>query len=121
MNVAPSAPSKSFLAASGALCAGIAVALAAYAAHAAAGMAQGLLQTAAALLFGHGLALAALARGAFCRRRRWAFVALLAGSVLFAGSVALHVFAQVPPRLAPTGGMLMIGGWLLLAFDLLQE
>lgn len=114
-------PSKSPLAACGALCAGLAVALAAYAAHAAAGAGQGLLQIAAALLFGHGVALAALARGALGRWRRWALIALLVGSVLFAGSVALHVLMQLPPRLAPFGGTLMIAGWLLLAFDLLRE
>ena len=115
-----STPTRAPLAAAGALCAALAVALAAYAAHAAAA-GQGLLQTAAAVLFGHGVALAALARGAAGRRRRLALAALLAGSVLFAGSLALHALAQVPPRLAPAGGMLMIGGWLLLAFDLLRE
>ena len=118
---APRAASPSPLAACGALCAGAAVALAAYAAHAAPGAGQGLLQTAAALLFGHGVALAALGRGMPARRRRWALGALLAGSVLFAGSVALHALAGWPPRLAPFGGMLMIAGWLLLAFDLLRE
>ena len=118
---APLPSTTSPLAACGALCAGCAVALAAYAAHAAAGAGQGLLQTAAALLFGHGVALAALARGAPGRRRRWAVRALLAGSVLVAGSIALDVLAQWPPRLAPFGGMLMIAGWLLLAFDLFRE
>jgi len=115
-----STPSRAPLAAAGALCAALAVALAAYAAHAAVAD-QGLLQTAAAVLFGHGVALAALARGATGRRRQLALAALLAGSVLFAGSLALHALAQVPPRLAPAGGMLMIGAWLLLAFDLLRE
>ena len=109
------------LAACGALCAGVAVALAAWAGHAAPAAGQGLLQTAAAVLFGHGVALAALARGALGRRRKSVLAALLAGSVLFAGSVALHALLQWPPRLAPLGGMLMIAGWLLLAFDLLRE
>jgi uncharacterized membrane protein YgdD (TMEM256/DUF423 family) len=120
MSVARSTASHPF-AACGALCAGVAVALAAWAAHAASGVGQGLLQTAAALLFGHGVALAALARGTLGRGRKWALAALLAGSVLFAGSVALHALLQWPPRLAPFGGMLMIAGWLLLAFDLLRE
>lgn len=121
MNAPLPSPSGSPLAACGALCAGLAVALAAYAAHASLGAGQGLLQTAAALLFGHGVALAALARGAAGPRRLGALAALLAGSVLFAGSVALYALLQWPPRLAPFGGMLMIAGWLLLAFDLLRE
>ena len=66
MDAATPPPTKSPLAACGALCAGAAVALAAYAAHARIGTGQVLLQTAAALLFGHGVALAALARGTCC-------------------------------------------------------
>lgn len=116
----PSRASRQPLAAAGALCAASAVALAAYAAHATT-LGQALLQTAAAVLFGHGVALAALARGRMAPRRRLALTALLAGSVLFAGSLVLHALAQVPPRLAPAGGMLMIGGWLLLAVDLLRD
>jgi uncharacterized membrane protein YgdD (TMEM256/DUF423 family) len=70
---------------------------------------------------GHGVALAALGRHPARRLRRVALAVLLCGSVVFAGSVILHVIAQLPPRLAPAGGMLMIGGWLLLAFDLFRE
>ena len=113
-------PSRSPLAACGALCAAMAVALAAYAAHASGG-GQGLLQTAAAMLFGHGVALAALARGPSGRLRRAALAALLAGSLLFSGSLVLHAVAQIRPHFAPAGGLLMIGGWLLLAFDLFRE
>lgn len=114
-------PSRSFLAACGALCAAAAIALGAYAAHGISGVGQGLLQTAAVVLFGHGIALAALGRGATARLRRVALAALLMGSLVFAGSLVLHALAGVPPRLAPSGGLLMIGGWLLLAFDLFRE
>ena len=99
----------------------MAIALGAYAAHGVSGPDQGLLQTAAIMLFGHGVALAAFGRGPARRVRRVALVTLLSGSLVFAGSVVLHVAAQVPPRLAPAGGLLMIGGWLLLAFDLFRE
>jgi uncharacterized membrane protein YgdD (TMEM256/DUF423 family) len=99
----------------------MALALGAYAAHGVSGPAQGQMQTAAAVLFGHGVALAVLGRASTGRLRRVALLALLIGSLLFAGSVLLHVIAQHPPRLAPAGGMLMIGGWLLLAFDLFRE
>lgn len=105
---------RSPLAACGALCAALAVALAAYAAHAAVG-GQARLQLAAAVLFGHGVALAALGRDSTGPWRRIALVALLVGSVTFATSLVLHVLAGIAPRLAPAGGMLMIGGWLLLA------
>lgn len=121
MPATPSSSPGSPLAAAGALCAALAVALAAYAAHAAIGEGQGLLQTAAALLFGHGVALAALARGHQGRRRRLAFSTLLAGSVLFAGSLVVHALAGVQLHLAPAGGLLMIGGWVLLAIDLFRE
>lgn len=114
-------PTRSPLAACGALCAAMAVALAAYAAHASPGAGQGLLQTAAAMLFGHGVALASLARGPAARWRRFALASLLAGSVLFAGSLVLHALASVRPTFAPVGGLLMIAGWLLLAFDLFRE
>ena len=109
------------LAAAGAVCAAIAVALGAYATHAATGAAQGPLQTAAAVAFGHGIALAALGRGLRTRLCRLALGALLLGTVLFAGSIALHALAGVAPVLAPFGGMLLIAGWLLLAFDLLRS
>ena len=119
--IPPPTVSRAPLAACGAMCAGLAVALGAYAAHAATGPGQGLLQTAAAVLFGHGVALAALARGASGRMRRLALVALLAGSVVFAGSVVLHVLVGVAPHLAPAGGMLVIAGWLVLAIDFWRE
>jgi uncharacterized membrane protein YgdD (TMEM256/DUF423 family) len=73
------------------------------------------------VLFGHGIALAVLGRTAVGRLRRVALVALLIGSVVFAASVVLHGVAGIPPRLAPAGGLLMIGGWLLLAIDLFRE
>lgn len=115
------ATQRSFLAGCGAVCCALAMALGAYAAHGVSGPGQGLAQTSAAVLFGHGVALAVLGRASAGRLRRLALLALLSGSLLFAGSVLLHVVAQLPPRLAPMGGMLMIGGWLLLAFDLFRE
>jgi uncharacterized membrane protein YgdD (TMEM256/DUF423 family) len=92
------------LAAVGAMLAAAGVALSAYAAHAAEDAARASLQSAA---------LFALAR----RTGSIALVALLLGTLLFSGSLlGAHVFAW-PTRLAPTGGMLMIAGWLLYAMD----
>lgn len=100
--------------ATGALLAAVSVALAAYASHAATGAASTRLLLAAALAFGHGVALGALpmpAGGA----GRWVAPAWIAGVLLFSGSlVAAHVLGT-STRLAPAGGMLLIAAWLLRA------
>ncbi|MFZ5661869.1 MAG: DUF423 domain-containing protein [Pseudomonadota bacterium] len=103
------------LACAGALLAAAAVALLAYAAHAADPAAQARLQAAGLIAALHGIALAALAPGAATRPARVALGGLLLGTLLFAGSlVAAHVFGW-PTRLAPFGGMLAILSWLLYA------
>jgi uncharacterized membrane protein YgdD (TMEM256/DUF423 family) len=102
------------------LCAS-AVALAAYAAHAAAGLPQMRLQTAALFAFGHGLALVVLAPRASTRGMRIGLGALLGGVLLFSGSLAAEALFGLRPRLAPFGGMLLIGGWLLLGAMMLKK
>ena len=102
-------------AAIGALFAAASVALAAYASHGASGAAQDRLQLAAALAFGHGLALAALAPGTRGGLQRMAVVGWGVGIALFSGSlVAAHFFAT-GTRAAPVGGMVLIGAWLAYA------
>jgi uncharacterized membrane protein YgdD (TMEM256/DUF423 family) len=103
------------LAAIGALLAGGAVAVAAYAAHGAEGLAQARLQTAAAFAFGHGLALAALAERAERRLDRSALYVLLAGTALFCGGVVAGTLFGAGSVVAPLGGGLLIAGWLLCA------
>ena len=110
-----------WLAAGGAVLAALAVALAAYAAHAASPSAQSRLQLAAVFAFGHGIALAALAPRTQRRMGRTALWMLAVGVLLFSGSLAGHVFAAMPTTLAPIGGILMIAGWLLHAFAALQD
>jgi len=105
-------------AATGAWLAGIAVALAAYAAHAADDAQQARLQTAALFAFGHGLALVALAPRAVSRWMRVALVALFVGALLFSGSLVAEALFGLRPRLAPSGGTLLIVGWLLLGATL---
>ena len=95
------------------LCA-TAVALAAYASHAAAGLSQARLQTAALFAFGHGLALIVLAPRATSRGMRIGTLAMLLGVLLFSGSLAAEALFGLRPRPAPFGGMLLIGGWLWL-------
>lgn len=112
---------RSWLAAAGALCAGLSVALAAYAAHGVDGQARAWLQTAALFAFGHGLALAVLAPAAVRRLRRAALLCLLGGMLLFSGSLAAGALFAWPTAAAPLGGGLLILGWLLLAADCLRR
>ena len=103
------------LAALGAVYAAAGVALSAYAAHVATDGNASRLQTAALFAFGHGVALAALAH---VPGNRWTLVGMLAiaaGVVLFAGSLVAHVVLHWPAALAPFGGLLLIGGWLVFA------
>ena len=101
----------------GSLLAGAAVALAAYAAHGADGEAQARLAQAAAFAFAHGLALAALVPLVQRRRGLAALAAMLAGVTLFSGSLVGAALFGLPTALAPFGGLLMIGGWLLHGWD----
>ncbi|HJR73010.1 MAG TPA: DUF423 domain-containing protein [Luteimonas sp.] len=114
-------PRRSWLAANGALCAACAVALSAYAAHAAQGEHRAQLYTAAFFAFGHGVALAALAPAAARGLARFGLVLLYAGTLLFSGSLVFKVLAQWPTTLAPLGGMLLIAGWVLYAVDAMRK
>lgn len=114
-------PRRSWLAANGALFAAAAVALSAYAAHAAQGPLQARLQTAALFAFGHGVALAALAPQPQRLLGRFALTLLYLGVLLFSGSLVFNVLAQWPTTLAPLGGSLLIAGWLLYAVDAMRR
>jgi uncharacterized membrane protein YgdD (TMEM256/DUF423 family) len=107
-------------AALGALLCGLSVAAGAYAAHAADPAAARRLAIAAVFAFGHGLALIALR----ARAGKPAIAvrgALLAGVLMFAGSLAWAATTGGQPRLAPFGGTLLILGWLLAVFELLRK
>lgn len=112
---ARTAPAARWLRVAGALLAGAAVALSAYAAHGAGDEARANLQTAALFAFGHGIALAAIARGAVSRLSLAALSMLLAGTVLFSGALASKVLFGGSSAPAPFGGGLLILGWLLFA------
>lgn len=101
----------------GALACGIAIGLGAYAAHGVTGIDQLRLAQAAIFAFGHGVALTALTARATRRLARTAFVLLMLGLVLFAGSLALAVLLDTSTTLAPVGGVLLMLGWALLAID----
>jgi uncharacterized membrane protein YgdD (TMEM256/DUF423 family) len=108
-----------WLAFAGAGLAAAAVGLSAYAAHVATA-GQGGLQTAAMLAFGHGLALAALARLPQRRMALLALVALLFGTLLFTGGVFIAHATGLHARTAPVGGTLLIVAWLAYAIDALR-
>lgn len=110
-----------WLVSAGAVLAAAAVALSAYAAHGVEGEAQTRLQTAAMFAFGHGIALAALARGSLRRLTCIALVAILCGTLLFSGALVLSEIVGVRARTAPFGGTLLIVAWLLYAIDGLRK
>jgi len=112
---------RRLLTACGALFASAGVALSAYAAHAADIAARPSLQSAALIALLHGVALAALSRHAARRAGLAALLMLAVGALLFSGTiVAAHAF-DMPTRLAPFGGMLLILGWLVFAFDAIRR
>lgn len=108
----PAPASSRAFGALGALFCAVAVALGAYAAHAADATAGARLQTASLYLFLHGIALLALQPQLRGRGRLLAAGTLALGALLFAGSLAGGALLGWPTRLAPTGGTLMIAGWI---------
>jgi uncharacterized membrane protein YgdD (TMEM256/DUF423 family) len=120
MHMTPSAWTPRFAAIGGVLCAA-SVALAAYASHGVEGDARARLSLAAAFAFAHGLALAALAPHAARRIGATSLGALCLGVVLFSGSLVGAALWQAPTTFAPFGGLLLIAGWLLFAFQCLRR
>ncbi len=111
----------SLLAFLGALLAGTAVGLSAYASHGVSdALAQSHLNLAAAYAFAHGAVLAALGARARGVVGHVALYLLLLGTLLFAGSLAGGALWQWPTRLAPVGGTTLMVGWLLLAVNALR-
>ncbi len=109
-----------WIAAGGVLGAG-AVAMAAVAAHALAGQPAAVLRIMDSGVQIEGWhALALVATGVWAERRgglaHWAAAGFLLGTVLFCGAVYLVALAGVSlGPVAPTGGMVLIAAWLLLA------
>lgn len=111
------------LAALAALAGGLGVAASAAAAHTSGGetlktAAQFLLFHAPAILALTGLAATGLTRGVLTRL---AAAALLIGLVLFSGDLALRALTGTPlfPMAAPSGGVVLMAGWLLAAIAVL--
>lgn len=105
------------LAGFGALACGVSVGLGAYASHGLEGDAARSAGLAALFAFGHGLALLLLAPAATTRPRMAGLSSLALGLLLFSGSLLAAVFLSAPTVLAPTGGLLLMLGWLVIAAD----
>jgi uncharacterized membrane protein YgdD (TMEM256/DUF423 family) len=100
------------------------VALSAYAAHVLTGAAQAAVNSAVEMQMFHALAL--LFVGLWARRGRrithLAGLAFVVGIVLFSGSIyATHLRGLKLTQFAPSGGMTLMAGWLLLALSALRR
>lgn len=98
---------------------GLGVALSAYAAHGASGQRADWLGRAALFLLLHAPVVIALLgrRGRLLAAAR---IGLLLGVTLFSGSLVGGALLDLPTKLAPAGGTLLILSWLLLAVALLR-
>ena len=112
----------SFLAFCGGLLAAAAIGLSAYASHGVSEpLAQSHLNTASLYAFGHGVVLVGLGASSVNQLGRGALYVLLLGTLLFSGSLVGNVLMHWPTRLAPAGGITLMGGWLLLALSALRR
>ncbi len=105
----------------GALLAALGVALGAFGAHALRGLDPqrlGWWQTGVQYQLWHAIALVALA-ALPAERTKLPAILLAAGAVLFAGTLYLMALADLRwlGAVTPLGGLLMIAGWLLLAWN----
>lgn len=86
---------------------------------------QAIWQTASMIHMFHAAAiigLAALLARHASRSLQWAAWLVVSGTVVFCGSIYLHVVTGYKvPALAPAGGLLMMVGWALLAFSFLRK
>jgi uncharacterized membrane protein YgdD (TMEM256/DUF423 family) len=100
------------------------VGLSAYATHALTGQAQVSVNAAVEMQLFHALAL--LFTAMWARRGgvlvRLAGLAFIVGMVLFCGSISeTYIHGTKLTQFAPAGGMILMGGWLLLALSALRR
>lgn len=105
----------------GALLAAASIGLAAYASHGAPPDIRTPLMLSAAIAFGHGATLAALAPQVAGRSASLVLPLWLCGTLLFSGSLLARHLAGLPVSLAPVGGVMLMAGWLLHAAALLRR
>ena len=68
------------------------------------------------------LGLAALLARLESQLLKWGAWLIVVGTLIFCGSIYLHVITgHVVPSVTPTGGLLMMSGWLLAALAFLRK
>ncbi len=68
------------------------------------------------------LALAALLGNSRSRVLQWGAWAVVSGTVIFSGSIYLHIISgHQLPGVAPAGGLLMMAGWVLVVLSFLRK
>ena len=119
----PSGPEwmRRLLAAGGALCCAIAIGWAAYAAHAVEPALRARADSAMLMLVVHGLALAVFAPRQRSLIELFALLGWAAGIAAFCGSLMLSVLIGSSTALAPAGGVLLMGAWLLHAVAIVRR
>lgn len=108
------------LSAAGALLCAVSVALSAYASHGLEAQAQERMLLAAYFAFAHGLSLVVLARASACKPSLGACSLMLAGVLMFSGSLFSAVMWGTATTLAPSGGMALILAWCWAAVNFLR-
>ena len=109
------------LASGGAICCAIAIAWAAYSAHAIEAALRPRADSAMLLLLVHGLALAVFAPRQRSRIEQFALIGWAFGIVAFCGSLMLSVVAGTSTSLAPAGGVALMLAWVLQAVAALRR
>jgi len=109
-----------FFPAMGALLCAISVALSAYASHGLEAQSQERMLLASYFAFAHGLSLIVLARVSDSKSNLGSCSLMLAGLLLFSGSLVSAVIWQTETTLAPAGGTALILAWCWAAVNFLR-
>ena len=68
------------------------------------------------------IGLAALLASFQSRLLKWSTWLIFSGTVIFCGSIYLHVITgHIVPKVAPSGGLLMMAGWFLAVLSFLRK
>jgi len=68
------------------------------------------------------IGIAALVANLESRLLQWSAWLIILGTVVFCGSIYLHVISgRVLPSVTPSGGLLMMAGWLLMVLTFLRK
>lgn len=111
---------QTVLSALAALLCAFSIAASAYASHGLDGDAQRRLLLASNITFLHALSMMLLAYVAVSNLHKWACALMLAGLMLFSGSLVAAALWQTSTRMAPIGGMALMLAWVWVAINFLR-